>query len=237
MLSDANDYQKNVIQQVNNIYMNDSLPHNHRNFLYKLRDEYNFVPNVCYDIGACVLHWTRHAEIVWPKSEIFLFDAFEPASVLYTKHKNYVGVLSDIDDKIVKFYQNDFLPGGNSYYREIGSYGNVFPENTYLLKKTRSLDSIVKEKQFLLPDLIKIDVQGAELDILKGAPITLSYATCLIVELQNVQYNLGAPLVDTTMKYLESIGWKCIAQKFSDNGPDADYCFINTNKNHNICNL
>lgn len=231
MLSTNPEYVNKITTNLMKIYNIDLLPIDHQNYLHKLRTDINFIPLVCYDIGSAVLHWTRHAEEVWPETTVYLFDAFDPAEILYKNHNYTMGVLSDIDNKEVRFYQNDLYFGGNSYYREIGyNYGSMFPENNYLIKRTRSLDSIVKEKNYPYPDLIKIDVQGAELDILKGASDVLSHAQYLIVELQNVEYNKGAPTVDITKPYLESIGWTCIAEKFSDNGPDADYCFINNNK-------
>lgn len=225
-LSNNSEYKNMALNNIIQVYYNDLLNKNYIMFLEKLKSEYKFIPNVCYDIGASTLHWTRHAERIWPKSEIILFDAFQPATILYKKYNYYCGVLSDKDNKQVKFYQNDILFAGNSYYKEINK--NVYPEDQYILKTTRTLDSIVNERNFPYPDLIKIDVQGAELDIIKGAQNILAYAKYLLVELQHITYNEGAPLVNETKKYLESIGWECIAEKFSDNGPDADYCFRNT---------
>lgn len=210
-----------------NVHSKDLLPMSHITFLEHLKDNLGFNPTVCYDIGAAVLHWTRHAKRLWPDSEVILFDAFEPASFLYKDYKHHIGVLSDVDNREVKFYQNDLYFGGNSYYREVGfDNGLFFPEDKYILKKTRSLDSVVSENNFPYADLIKIDVQGAELDVIKGASNVLSNAKVLIVEMQHINYNDGAPTVDITKPYIESLGWECIAEKFSDNGPDADYCFI-----------
>jgi FkbM family methyltransferase len=216
-------FYKNLLET----YKKDDLPVAHFNFLKKMKYEFNFEPKVCYDIGACVLFWTRKANEVWPDSEIVLFDAYEPAEIFYKNHKYHIGVLSNEDNKEVKFYQHDYLIAGNSYYKE---NTRVYTDDMGVVKKTRTLDSVIKEKNLPLPDLIKIDVQGAELDILNGAELALSNCKYLIVELQSVQYNLGAPLAPTTIKYLEDKGWECIARKFSDNGPDADYCFVNTNK-------
>jgi len=206
------------------------LPSSHQNFLWHLRDSYRFFPKVCYDIGSCVLHWTNGAKQVWPDAKYVLFDAFQPAEFLYTGYDYHIGVLSDEDNKTVKFYQNNLLPGGNSYYREVGCMnGLYFPPDQYKLLHTSRLDNVVKSREFPLPDLIKIDVQGAELDILKGGIETLKHAKVLIVEMQHTNYNDGAPKVDVTKPFIESLGWRCIAEKFSDNGPDADYCFVNTN--------
>lgn len=219
-----------VTQNLIHVYNQDLLPKQHIQFLEKIKNDFNFTPNICYDIGAAVLHWTRHAKRIWPDTKCILFDAFQNVEFLYNGYDYTMGVLSDVDDKEVKFYQNELYFGGNSYYRELAfDNGKYFPEDKFIVKKTRSLDSIVMEKKYPYPDLIKIDVQGAELDVLKGAVNTISKAKYILVELQHVEYNKGAPLYHITKSYLESLGWKCIAEKFSDNGPDADYCFMNMN--------
>ena len=231
MYSNDPEYVKKVTDNLIKVHNQDLLPIAHSKFLETMKAN-GFYPKVCYDIGAAVLHWTRHAERVWPGTKCILFDAFAPVEMFYTGYDYTMGLLSDIDNKEIPFYQNDILFGGNSYYREVGyNNGECFPENRFITKKTRSLDSIVLEKNYPYPDLIKIDVQGAELDVLKGATNVLSNAKVLIVELQNVEYNKGAPLYNVTKSYLESIGWTCLAMKFSDNGPDGDYCFYNTKYN------
>lgn len=218
-------YITHVFNTIVNTYQRDLIPSNHVHFLSHLAKKMNIEPTVCYDIGSCVLHWTKHAKIIWPNTKIILFDAFEPASFLYKDYDHHIGLLTEKDNTPLCFYQNDLLPAGSSYYKEYDN--NVFPVDCYLNKIGMSLDTIVSQKKFPLPDLIKLDVQGAELDIFKGAVNTLQHAKIIIVELQNVQYNLGAPLANQTIDYLRTIGFECIAHKFSDNGPDADYCFIN----------
>lgn len=221
-------YNFQIFNNLIDVYKKDLLPINHVKFLEFMKKELKFEPKVCYDIGAAVLHWSRHAERIWPETQVILFDAFEPVEMFYKTHKYNIGLLSDKDNVDIKFYQNDMLFGGNSYYKE--NDNNIFPESNYIIKKSKTLDTIVKEKNFPLPDFIKIDVQGAELDILKGASNTLANCKYLIVELQDINYNQGAPLAPITIKYLEDNGWILIASKFSDNGPDGDYCFINMNK-------
>lgn len=201
------------------------LPNNHINYLYKLKEQ-GFEPKVIYDIGSCVLHWTDYAKEIWPDAKIILFDAFEPAEFLYDGYDYYMGVLSDVDDNIVRFYQNDYFPGGNSYYREIGcDGGSYFPEDKYIEKKTKTLDTIVRERGFPLPDFIKIDVQGAEIDILRGGQNTIKHAQKMIVELQHMEYNLGAKLCDESRKIIEDMGWICTDPLFQNNGCDGDYAF------------
>lgn len=204
-----------------------SIPSDHVKYLIGLKNN-GFMPRVIYDIGACVLHWTQVAKHIWPDAKIVLFDAFDKAEFLYKEHPYHIGVLSATNDKDVRFYQNDYLPTGNSYYREIGCCnGLYFPEDQYHVYKTCTLDSIVVEKHFPPPDLIKIDVQGAERDVILGGLETIKHCKHLIVEMQHTNYNDGAPTVDTTLPFIEKHGFKCVAPLFSNNGPDGDYGFVN----------
>ena len=209
-------------------YLSDnySIPRDHTKFLWNLKLKQHLEPKVIYDIGCNVLHWTKAASKVWKDAEYILFDAYEPASFLYKDYRHHVGLLSDEDGKILKFYQNDQYPGGNSYYREVYTK-DVFTEDSYVVKEAMTLDTIVSKNKYPKPDLVKIDVQGSEIDILIGAAETIKYSMALIVELQNVEYNKGAPLASFSLPFIEKMGFTCIEQKFSDNGPDADYFFVN----------
>ena len=229
MLKTGIEYENSVITNLENIHVKRLMPDNHIRFLEKMKLDFKFEPTVIYDIGSCVLHWTNEAAIIWPNSKIYLFDAFSPVETLYKKNKyEYnIGVLSNEDDKILKFYQNDFMFSGNSYYREL-PFPKIFPQDNFILKQAQTLDTVVNNRFFKYPDLIKIDVQGAELDILHGSKKCLEKCEYIVVELQDTHYNEGAPLANITIDYLKSIGFDCIARKFSDNGPDADYCFKKT---------
>lgn len=203
--------------------LDNSIPPGHYNFLRALKD--TFEPKIIYDIGSCVLHWTHRAKEVWPEAECVLFDAFEPAAFLYKSHRHFIGVLGDQDGKDVTFYQNNYSPTGNSRYKEIGGPPDIVFDP--VPRTMHRLDTIVQKYKFPLPDLVKIDVQGCELDIMKGASVVLDHAKVLIVEMQHTNYNDAAPQVWETKPWIESHGWTCIAERFSRNGDiDADYAFV-----------
>jgi FkbM family methyltransferase len=200
------------------------VPYKHVEYLWKM----NIKPKVVYDIGACVLHWTREAVNVWYDAAFFAFEAMPESEDIF-KHYGVpynIGVLGNKDGKKVTFHQSTEHPGGNSIYEENEKLVPAQPvreSKTYIM---RTLDSVVEERKFPLPDLIKMDVQGAELSILKGAEKTLKNCKDLILELQKVEYNVGAPLKDEVIKYLSSIGFELVSSgPFSDNGPDGDYHF------------
>lgn len=207
------------------------IPENHFTYLLNLK-VHGFEPKVIYDIGSCVLHWTKAAKKLWPDAKYILFDAFSPAEFLYKDYDYHVGVLSNEDDKLVKFYQNDYYPTGNSYYREIGcKHRDYFPKDKYIEKLSKKIDTIVKERGFPLPDFVKIDVQGAEIDIIRGGIDTFKNASRMIIELQSREYNEGALTNDVSLPLIENLlGFKCRDPLFQNNGPDGDYGFINPAK-------
>jgi FkbM family methyltransferase len=203
--------------------------HPHFKYLVDLKKN-GFEPSVIYDIGSCRMEWTNTAKYIWPNATIVMFDAFDKVEQMYKDSGllYHIGVLSDINNKLVKFYQNDTMPTGNSYYREIGCKDNWFPVDKYREYTTVTLDSIVSQKNFPLPDLIKIDVQGSEMDVINGGKNTIKNAKHMVVEMQHTEYNEGAPKVDITLPFIEALGWKCTLPLFCNNGPDGDYAFENS---------
>ena len=85
MLCNDPEYVKIVNENLVNVRSQDLLPKDHQKFLDRLKVEFEFEPAVCYDIGSCVLHWTRHAERVWEDVKVYLFDAFSPVEQFYEK--------------------------------------------------------------------------------------------------------------------------------------------------------
>jgi FkbM family methyltransferase len=202
------------------------LPQAHVEYLTKLRNE-GIEPKVIYDIGACVLHWTNEAQRIWNNSEFFAFEAMQSSEFLFKEHgiKYHMGVLSDVSGKEVIFYNNEMHPSGSSYYKENTEINPNAPEYHGRSLRTVTLDAVRRLKQFPSPDLIKMDVQGAELDILKGAVETLQTVKHVILELQVIEYNKGAPLRDTVIEYMDQQGFDCLGI-FCNNGPDGDYHFM-----------
>ena len=82
--------------------------------------------------------------------------------------------MGEEDGKIVKYYYNYENLGGNSRYLENNL---TFSDNAKVKHlKIETLDTIVKNRKFPLPHILKLDVQGSELDILKGADMCLNHA-------------------------------------------------------------
>lgn len=197
----------------------DDQPRDHVEYLNNM----NIQPKVIYDIGACVMHWTKEARKIWPDSKIVMFDAMNHAEFLYQESGlDYYcdGPVGDFT-RWVEFYENPGDPAGNSVYKENTDF---FTEENRVHKKMRSLDDIVEERGYPLPDLIKIDVQGAELLVLVGAKKTLQNCKDIIIEMQHEEYNLGAPKMPEVTQYLNEIGFELVSEVHMGN-VDGDYHF------------
>jgi FkbM family methyltransferase len=218
--------------KLRNLRYSVSMPEPHVQYLARMRDEMGVNPTVCYDIGSSVLHWTDAASRVWNTSGFVAFEAMDDCEFLY-KESNIaynIGVLSDTDNKVIDFYENKEYPAGNSYYRENPEFSppaaQLFSDSHRVKKRTMTLDTVVKQKGFPPPDLIKMDVQGAEMDVLKGAQETLKTCNDLILEMQHVEYNKGAPMKDEVIAYVESIGFELVTPYFATaSSMDGDYHF------------
>jgi FkbM family methyltransferase len=157
-----------------------------------------------YDIGAHRGEFARTVQKFFPKSEFVLFEA-NPVNENYLikgNHQYFIVTLYR-DEREIPFYA---LGGtGDSIYmeRNLEEYKKTSPNQTY----TKSLDVLVRDRSIPLPDLVKIDVQGAELDVLTGGQDTISRAAIVTLELPILQYNKGAPTFDATHNFMCNLGF------------------------------
>jgi FkbM family methyltransferase len=225
-----------IMRRLKELHDQPLLPMQHVDYLLDMKRSMKVEPKVIYDIGACVLHWTNRANEVWPDAKIIPIEAMEEVSMLYNEKgwDTWVAgcVLSDCEEE-VEFYQNLEHPGGNSLYKENNELSpladQLFPEEKKVKRNTDTLDNIVRDFNLPAPDMIKMDIQGAELKALKGATETLKSVKHLILELQHLDYNFGAPKAQEVIDYLKEIGFDMVGDKMfcgGDLGVDGDYHFV-----------
>ena len=71
-------------------------------------------------------------------------------------------------------------------------------------RKTETLSNLLRSKYF---DLIKIDVQGSEIDIIEGGLDIFKKAKGILMEVSLVEYNKSAPTKDFVYKFMKDIGF------------------------------
>ncbi len=212
----------------------DLLPQTHTDFLERLARDCGLDFKTIYDIGACVLHWTNKAKLFWPRAQYVAFEGMEDVLPMYKEEHAKNGliglsgcILSDEDGREVNWYENTTHPGGNSYYKENTEFSEkaneLFPVGKP--RETVTLDTLVDRFNLPVPELIKIDVQGAELDVLRGATKTLKSCNYIILEAQKVDYNIGGSKLTDIADYLYLIGFDLVVEDFSKNAFDGD-CFF-----------
>jgi FkbM family methyltransferase len=146
------------------------------------------------DIGANDGWWYRQNQGKYPDAEFTLIEAnpYLEEKVKANGQPYHMVCLSDAEKK-VEFYltKSDITTTGASYYRE--NTGHFADDNLHVVKlKTTTLDTLFPTETF---EFVKMDVQGAEVDIIRGGVSLLSRADKVLLEVpqDNVEYNIGAP--------------------------------------------
>jgi FkbM family methyltransferase len=143
---------------------------------------------------------------VFPESQYTLIDALDENRAALAsfcrKHKNarYIivglGPAESRGQLHVHGDQSSFL---SSEYDEKGMLREIL---------IKSLDELVERNEVPLPNLIKADVQGYELEILKGGIKTLQAAELVLLEVSFRQVYRQCPLADEVVSTMADYGFR-----------------------------
>ena len=164
----------------------------------------DFSPSTIIDIGAYTGDWTRMIKRIYPESCILMV---EPQ---YDKESSLRRVQSDLGESVK--YVNYLLGSSNANtvpFFEMKSGSSVFEEHSIVkrnktLRQTRTLDSIVSELELEQIKLLKLDVQGYEIEVLKGAQETLKEVEIILLEAALKELNRGAPLLHDVISFMKT---------------------------------
>jgi FkbM family methyltransferase len=153
------------------------------------------------DIGAHEGYWSKLFQHYFPDANILMIEANEDKEEKLKELGNYkIALLGDTDGKEVHYYKSiDQYTTGNSIYKENNIISTFVPKK----RKVITLPTLLESNKGY--DLIKMDVQGAELDIIKGAIPIIKETKYLILELSILQYNQGAPLIGKVIEELNKL--------------------------------
>ncbi len=173
---------------------------------YKIK-RHGFCPDSVIDVGAYQGEWTRKIKAIFPSSNVLMVDALAKERDLRKVQDDLPGVSFCIQLLGAKtglektFYECET---GSSYYKE-----NSHAKKVETIRITKSLDDVLTEERVSLgsSSLLKIDAQGAELDILEGAKTSLPFFNFIYLEVPIVQYNIDAPDFEAYIRYLSKIGY------------------------------
>ena len=182
------------------------------------------------DVGAHKGKWTQTFKEHYPNVKSLMIEANADHIEDLKKVGPYMLALLSKDDEEVDYYMCEDKDNnhGNGIYKE-----NTNVPFKSIKRRTTTLDSLLPGQRF---DLIKLDVQGSELDIIQGSPGFIHNAKYLWLELQPHNYNIGAPSAGKVIGYLNQIGFEMITMDEVNTGNGVimgmDVIFVNVrNKN------
>lgn len=182
------------------------------------------------DIGANTGQWVQSFSQSFPCASVLSIEA-NPGNLAQLRDVNpdcVQACLAETAGQRRTFYLPnpavERINTGASLYREVLP---GYAEPVCLELETSTLDSF--NRKF---DLIKIDVQGAELDVLRGGTATLNLAKLVMIELGLSCYNHNAPLAAEVIAYLHDHGFILLAVNevlFHHRKPiQLDCCFVHS---------
>jgi FkbM family methyltransferase len=169
-----------------------------------LLQHYGFAPLTFIDVGAAegAYFLGRREQGVFPGARHFFIDAMQENEAIYRRlgakfETGYeIAAVSSAEGRatlqVDPYFYDTRLLGGQDRYpgrREVAM---------------TTLDSLVERHELAAPYAIKLDVQGAELDALRGARRTLEHAIVVTAEIQMAQQR--DTLVDV-LEHMKGAGW------------------------------
>lgn len=176
-----------------------------------LRD-WGYCPETIVDVGAYQGDWTRMAKQVFPTAKVLMVEPQETKrEILEVVCKLYspdvfleTVLLGASEGKEVSFVE---METGSSVFEE----NNTYASKKRVIKKTSTLDKIIKTHDgWNKIDLLKLDVQGYELEVLDGAEACLDRCEFILMEASLIPVNIGCPLIADVIRFMDEKNFRLL---------------------------
>lgn len=177
-------------------------------------DEYSFATVI--DVGANAGKFTRAALGAWPGVTVIAFEPLIELANSFPKHEDVTGrvevhnVALGATDGNIAFYPHEYSLS-SSPLRVPASIQALYPwarESQPIEVPQRRLDGLLGGRTLERPVLIKLDVQGFELEVLKGAQTVLEKVDAILIEQAFDCFYENQPLFSESNHFLEEAGWR-----------------------------
>lgn len=169
-----------------------------------------FTPATVIDVGAAMGSFTKTCHEFFPHAQYVLIEPLKEYLPALTKvvegipRATYdVRAASASENPVVLNVHEDLV--GSSLYREAEEESSVngVPREVPAV----TVDRLVVHTKAQPPFMIKVDVQGAELDVLSGAETTLRQTELVVLEVSLFEFFTGAPLFCEVVAHMKSHGF------------------------------
>ena len=168
--------------------------------------------SVFFDIGANNGLYTYVAELYTQPENIYVFEPIPELSdrlnYMFSSSKHFRMALSN--DRSIKKFKIPII--GIHEFKSRGTLNTTYKEkgevNTRIIEvKTIPLDEFCKENKIDRINFVKIDVEGHEFDVVKGARETFKkLRPVLQIEIEQRHHS---EKIDKIIDYVNEIGYKC----------------------------
>lgn len=173
--------------------------------LTALRD-LGFHPGTICDVGASDGSWSRQLRDIFPGARYFCVDplienraSLDQLCAEFSNVSYWQGCLGSKTGKAILNVDG----AGTSVFR--GHTGNPYGIQREVGLET--LDALIRSGVCPEPDLLKLDVQGYELEVLKGATNALRKIQAVIAEVSFFPFQTGMPLFHVVTGHLAEHGF------------------------------
>lgn len=181
------------------------------NYRLKALKNSGFEPRTILDIGAHHGSWSEEILGIFPDSKVIMFEGNSDCipHLEETGHPYELVMLSNEEKKVPFYKHKGRYTTGDSLYKEQTS---AYTENNCNIDyvECKTLDRVVTEMGLIEVDMIKIDVQGSEKDVLSGGKNIVKSAKVVLLELQILEYNKGAPMMLDILNFMDEIGFQMV---------------------------
>jgi FkbM family methyltransferase len=166
-----------------------------------------FAPISIVDIGAYEGSWTKMIKQIFPQAAVLMLEAQKnKAEALKAICQKYsptvqvdIGLIGPENKAETAFFENETVSSALPEHYATAAKKVFVPMHT--------LDTILEKQDFPAPTLIKLDVQGYELEVLKGAQKALSTVEAVLMEVSLIDINKGAPLFHEVIAFMHANGF------------------------------
>ncbi|MET0384995.1 MAG: FkbM family methyltransferase [Polyangiales bacterium] len=163
-------------------------------------------PRAILDIGAATGSWTRECAAVFPDAQYLLVDPLDESRPALEqvcqepqlRARYALTALGASEGTLPLYVHGDQTSALASEYATTAT--RTVPLTT--------LDKLITREGWPAPDLIKIDVQGYELEVLRGAERARASAEVILLECTFKQTYRGCPLADEVIAAMTGWGFR-----------------------------